>query len=75
MKESEYVILTPVYKKDNYQYHECSCCKAKIYIQESSFTPFYFKEIIKYCPFCGNRVIRYGNPIFEEEIDWSWLKE
>ena len=75
MKESEYVVLTPVYKKDDYQYHECSCCKSKIYMQESYFTPFCFDEIIKYCPFCGNQVIRYGNPIFEEEIDWSWLKE
>lgn len=74
-EEQEYTILTPIYKKDNYQYHECSNCKSKIYMEESYLTPFYFKEKIKYCPFCGNPIIRYGNPKFEEEIDWTWLNE
>lgn len=74
-EEQEYTILTPIYKKDNYQYHECSNCKSKIYMEESYLTPFYFKENIKYCPFCGNLIIRYGNPKFEEEIDWAWLNE
>lgn len=74
-KNQEYIILTPIYKKNNYQYHECSNCKSKIYMEESCLTPFYFKENIKYCPFCGKEIIRYGKPKFEEEIDWTWLDD
>ena len=74
-EEQESCILTPVYRANNYQYHECSNCKSKIYMEESYLTPFYFKENIKYCPFCGKQIIRYGKPKFEEEIDWTCLDE
>ena len=39
------------------------------------FLPFHFEENIKYCPFCGRKVIRYAKPKYVEEIDWSWLEE
>lgn len=75
MKENEDIILTPIYKGIVYQYHECSNCKREIYFEESMFVPFHFEEKIKYCPFCGKKVIRYAKPKYVEEIDWSWIEE
>lgn len=71
--KKETVILTPVYKNIIYQYHECSNCKEKIYFDEDIYSPCHFKEDIKYCPFCGNEVIRYAKPKYEETPDWSWM--
>lgn len=71
----EDVILTPIYNRENYQYHECSHCKEKIYMEEDCLVPFHFEEQIKYCPFCGNKIIRYAEPKYIEKIDWSWLEE
>ena len=71
----EDAILTPIYKGKTYKYHECSNCKKEIYFKEEIFEPFHFEEKIKFCPFCGRQVIRYAEPRFIEEIDWSWLDE
>lgn len=71
----EDVILTPIYKGVVYKYHECSNCKGKTYFEEDFFIPFYFKEKIKYCPFCGKKIIRYGQPEYEELPNWDWLDE
>ena len=78
MKEKitdEMVILTPMYKGEVYKYHECSNCKKEIYFEEDMLQPFHFEENIKYCPFCGKKVIRYADPKFIEEISWNWLDE
>lgn len=72
MKED--VVLTPIYSSDIYKYHECSNCKKEIYIEEDIFKPFYFKENIKFCPFCGGKVVRYAKPKYITEINWSWLE-
>ncbi len=69
------VILTPIYKNMNYQYHECSNCKGKIYFEEDICIPFHFEENIKYCPFCGEKVIRYANPKYVELPNWDWLEK
>ncbi len=71
----EDVILTPYYKNTVYQYHECSNCKNKIYFEEDICNPFHFEENIKYCPFCGKKVIRYAKPQYIELPDWTWMKE
>lgn len=67
------VILTPIYEETVYKYHKCSGCNKKIYLEESFLTPFYFKEIINYCPFCGFKIIRYAKPQFEKSINWDWM--
>lgn len=69
------VILTPIYESEIYQYHECSNCKKEIYLEEDIFKPFHFDERIKYCPFCGNKIVRYAEPKYIKEIDWTWLEE
>lgn len=71
----EDIVLTPIYKSTMYLYHECSNCKKEIYLEEDTFKPFYFKENIKFCPFCGRKVIRYAEPKYITEIDWSWIEE
>lgn len=71
----EDIILTPIYNKEIYQYHECSNCKKEIYLEEDMFKPFYFKENIKFCPFCGGQIIRYAKPKYIEEINWNWIRE
>ena len=71
----EDIVLTPIYKSTIYLYHECSNCKKEIYLEEDTFKPFYFKENIKFCPFCGRKVIRYAEPKYITEIDWSWIEE
>lgn len=68
-------ILTPIYKGLHYEYHECSNCKGKTYFEEDICNPFHFEEKIKYCPFCGNKVIRYAEPQYIELPNWDWLKE
>lgn len=72
---NEEVILTPIYKGIHYEHHECSNCRGKIYFEEDICNPFHFEEKIKYCPFCGNKVIRYAKPQYEELPNWDWLKE
>lgn len=69
------VILTPIYEGLAYQYHQCSNCKGKIYFEEDICNPFHFEEKIKYCPFCGNKVIRYAKPEYIELPNWDWLEE
>ena len=71
----ENAILTPIYKSNIYQYHECSDCKKSIKLEESILVPLSFEEKIKYCPFCGKKIIRYAEPKFIEEINWEWLEE
>lgn len=69
----EDVILTPIYNGTSYKHHECSNCKKEIYFEESILVPFRFEEKIKYCPFCGRKVIRYGKPRYEELPNWDWM--
>lgn len=69
----EEVIIIPIYNETEYKYHKCSGCNNKIYLKEDIWQPFYFDTKIKYCPFCGNKIVRYAEPQFEKEIDWSWL--
>lgn len=71
----EEVILTPIYKGIDYQYHECSNCKGQINFEESYIVPFKFEEKMKYCPLCGGQIIRYSKPKYIEEINWDWLEE
>ena len=70
----EDVILTPIYKNMFYQYHECSGCKKEIYFEEG-YVPFHFEEKIKYCPYCGHKIIRYAEPKYTEPPNWDWLDE
>lgn len=72
-KTANEVILTPIYKNETYKYHQCSNCSKEIYLEEDMFIPFYFKEKIKYCPFCGKAVIRYGKPKYIENPNFEWL--
>lgn len=67
------VILTPIYKNEIYQYHQCSNCNKEIYLEEDIFIPFYFKEKIKYCPFCGKKIVRYDEPKYIENPKFDWL--
>lgn len=69
----EDVILTPIYRGITYEYHECSKCRGKIYFEEDICIPFHFEENIKYCPFCGRKVVRYANPKYEELPNWDWM--
>ena len=71
----EDVILTPIYKGLAYKHHECSNCKEKIYFEEDILNPFHFEEKIKYCPFCGNRIVRYAKPKYIELPNWDWLEQ
>lgn len=71
----ENVILTPIYKGLAYKYHECSNCKGEIYFEEDICNPFHFEEKIKYCPYCGNKVIGYAKPKYIEAPNWDWLEE
>lgn len=65
------VIYTPVYKGDEYLYHECSECKYQVRIQET-LTPLYFGESFKYCPNCAGSVARFANlPKFIEEFNYA----
>lgn len=69
------VILTPIYSNMSYQYHECSNCKGKTYFKKDICVPFHFEENIKYCPFCGGKVIRYAKPKYVELPNWDWLEK
>lgn len=65
------VIYTPIYRGDRYLYHECSECNYQVRIQ-GTLTPIYFGESFKYCPNCGNVVIRFANlPKFVEEFNYA----
>ena len=70
------VIFTPVYRDTHYLYHECSECLYHIRNQESVLAPLYFGETFKYCPNCGNPVVRFANlPKFKEDFDRTILKD
>lgn len=66
------VIFNPVYKGISYECHRCSNCKSEIDLGDEYST---YEEKYKYCPYCGEKIIRYGKPIYEELPDWDWLEE
>ena len=65
-------IFNPVYTGISYECHRCSNCKAEIDLEDEYST---YITKYKYCPYCGEEIIRYGKPIYEELPDWDWLKE
>lgn len=66
------VIFNPIYKGISYKNHRCSNCKSEIDLGDEYST---YKETYKYCPYCGEEIIRYGKPIYEELPNWDWLEE
>ena len=71
MEKSD-VIYTPVYRGDRYLYHECSECNYQVKIDSDAFTHLYFGESFKFCPNCGNAVIRFANiPKFLEDFNYA----
>ncbi len=71
----EDVVLTPIYKETIYQYHLCSNCNKKLYLEEDIFVPLRFEEKIKFCPYCGKEIIRYANPKYIKEPNFDWLEK
>ena len=70
------VIFTPVFKGDRYLYHECSECEYQVKIKADIFAPLYFGETFKFCPNCGNPVVRFANlPKFVEEFNYAIFNE
>ena len=60
----------------NYLYHECSECLYQVRIQQSVLTTLYFGETFKFCPNCGNAVVRFANlPKFKEEFNRAVFSE
>lgn len=71
----EDTILIPIYKNMVYQYHLCSNCNKKVYLEENLFVPLRFNEKIKFCPYCGKEIIRYAEPKYIEEPNFEWLEK
>ena len=70
------VIFTPVFRDTKYLHHVCSECRHQISLDQSIWGGVYFGETknIKFCPHCGNPVIRFSDkPIFETAIDYEPL--
>lgn len=68
----EDVIFTPVFKGDIYIYHECSGCEYQVRMKADILTSLYFGERFKFCPNCGNPVVRFANlPKFVEEFNYA----
>ena len=64
------VIFTPHFRGDRYLHHVCSGCEYKVKIGNDVFNKLYFGETFKFCPNCGNPVIRFAKiPVFEESIN------
>lgn len=73
----EDVIFTPVFEGTRYKYHLCSSCGNQIRIRQDIFSPIQFDgyEDVKYCPMCGNHIIRFEKkPIYEKEINFEPLR-
>lgn len=71
------VIFTPVFTGTDYLHHVCSECEHKITLEQSVWGGVYFgtTSSIKFCPHCGNPVVRFSNdPIFVKDIDFEPLK-
>ena len=75
MENKNSAILTPIYNETIYKYHLCSNCNNKIYFEENIFRPLYFKELIKFCPYCGEEIIRYAEPKYIVRPDFKWLEK
>lgn len=71
----EDVVLIPIYKDTIYQYHLCSNCNKRIYLEENIFVPLRFDEKIKFCPYCGKEIIRYTEPRYIENPNFEWLEK
>lgn len=67
----ETVIYNPVFSGTQYEYHECSQCMKSIDLMEYSGRV----KQIKYCPFCGKEIVRYGTPIFKKNPSFKWLEK
>lgn len=71
------VIFTPVFTGTDYLHHVCSECKHEITMEQSCWGGVYFgpTSSIKFCPHCGNPVVRFSNePIFVNDIDFEPLR-
>lgn len=71
------VIFTPVFRDTKYLHHICSECSHKITLDQSVWGGVYFGDTqdIKFCPRCGNPVVRFAEKaIFETPIDYEPLR-
>ena len=71
------VVFTPVFRDTKYLHHICSECGHKITLDQSVWGGVYFGDTkdIKFCPHCGNPVIRFAEKaIFETPIDYEPLR-
>ena len=71
------VIFTPVFRDTIYLHHICSECGQKIRLDQSVWGGVYFGDTseIKFCPHCGNPVVRFAEKaIFETPIDYEPLR-
>lgn len=71
------VIFTPVFRDTKYLHHICSECGHKITLDQSVWGGVYFGDTqdIKFCPHCGNPVVRFAEKaIFETPIDYEPLR-
>ena len=71
------VIFTPVFADTRYLNHRCSECGYELYVGQSIWGGVCFDDTgkIKFCPQCGNRVVRFSDkPIYEAPIDFEPLR-
>lgn len=66
----ETTIYNPVFTNTQYEYHECYECKKNINLMKYGKV-----KQIKYCPFCGKEIVRYGTPIFKKLPTFKWLEK
>ena len=67
-------VFRPVYKGTAYQGHECSECKKRVKFAHVSALGFFGTDI-RFCPYCGEEIIRFDKtPMFEEPLDTSLLE-
>lgn len=81
MNEKNGAIFRPIFRGTNYLHHKCSECGHKIYLVQDACggvafyeTRFGTSETIKFCPHCGNEVVRFDEkPEYEARIDYKPL--
>lgn len=68
------VIFSPIFRGTVYKHHLCSECGYKLHVGQSIWGGVMFDDTsaVKFCPGCGNPIIRFSDKaVFEEVIDFE----